>query len=216
VCAASSRILATTPRRCRPQPKISKTTPCKVAGGRRQGRFGGQYLTRRANQRHSFIIAQSVKRPWARNGAPFGVFGRKSLPTIEVAMALEVAMARRSVLPPPRFRRACRGRRWSGSGLPCDHGHTSCRARATRRYAANDGARNVDFECFLGSNGTRPLHKVPLQCHPKQCADRHLRPRRPGATSSVLSCRHLLTPSCRRATFLVGRYDLPLAALRAW
>jgi hypothetical protein len=28
-------------------------------------------LTRRANQRHSFIIAQSVKRPWARNGAPF-------------------------------------------------------------------------------------------------------------------------------------------------
>src|SRR5712671_665426 len=25
----------------------------------------GQYLTRRANQWHSFIIAQSVKRPWA-------------------------------------------------------------------------------------------------------------------------------------------------------
>ena len=31
----------------------------------------GKNLTRRANQRHSFIIAQSVKRPWARNGAPF-------------------------------------------------------------------------------------------------------------------------------------------------
>src|SRR5258708_34875721 len=49
-----------------------------------------------------------------------------------------------------------------------------CRARATRRYAASDGARNVDFECFLGSSGTRPLHTVPLQCHPKQCADKHL------------------------------------------
>ena len=33
----------------------------------------GPYLTRRANQRHSFIIAKSVNRPWARNGAPFGV-----------------------------------------------------------------------------------------------------------------------------------------------
>ena len=39
-CAASSRILAATPRRFGSQPKISKTTPCKVAGGRRQGRFG--------------------------------------------------------------------------------------------------------------------------------------------------------------------------------
>ena len=39
-CAASSRILAAAPGRCGSQPKISKTTPCKVAGGRRQGRFG--------------------------------------------------------------------------------------------------------------------------------------------------------------------------------
>jgi hypothetical protein len=39
-CAASGRILAATPRRFGSQPKISKTTPCKVAGGRRQGRFG--------------------------------------------------------------------------------------------------------------------------------------------------------------------------------
>ena len=50
------------PHRCGSQPKISKTTPCKVAGARRQGRLG-QFLTRRANQRHCFIIAQSVKRP---------------------------------------------------------------------------------------------------------------------------------------------------------
>ncbi len=28
-----------------------------------------KYLTRRANQRHSFIIAQSVKRPWPRNNS---------------------------------------------------------------------------------------------------------------------------------------------------
>jgi hypothetical protein len=66
--------------------------------------------------------------------------------------------------------------RWSGSDLPRDHGRRSCRARVTRRYAANDGARNVDFECFLGSSGTRLLHAVPLQCHPKQRADKHLRP----------------------------------------
>ena len=39
-CAASSRILAAAPGRCGSQPKISKTTRCKVAGGRRQGRFG--------------------------------------------------------------------------------------------------------------------------------------------------------------------------------
>src|SRR5437764_11722191 len=31
------------------------------------------YLTRRANQRHSFIIAQSVKTPRARNSALSGV-----------------------------------------------------------------------------------------------------------------------------------------------
>jgi hypothetical protein len=39
-CAASSRILAAAPASRRLQPKISKTTPCKVAGGRRQGRLG--------------------------------------------------------------------------------------------------------------------------------------------------------------------------------
>src|SRR5882757_10794142 len=39
---------------------------------------------------------------------------------------------------------------------------------------------------MLGSSGTRPT--VPLQRHPKQCVDEHLRPRRPGATSSLLSC----------------------------
>jgi hypothetical protein len=52
-------------------------------------------LTRRANQRHSFIIAQSVKRAWSRNGALFGVILGENPYTIGVAMALEVAMARR-------------------------------------------------------------------------------------------------------------------------
>jgi hypothetical protein len=84
-----------------------------------------------------------------------------------------------------RTARALTVHRWSGCGLPCEHGRTSCRARATRRYAANDGARNVDFECFLGSSGIRPLHTVPLQCHPKQCADRHLRP--PTARSDIVA-----------------------------
>ena len=38
-------------------PKISKTTPCKVAGGR-HGYFESK-LTRRANQGHFFTIPQS-------------------------------------------------------------------------------------------------------------------------------------------------------------
>jgi len=47
-----------------------------------------KYLTRRANQRHSFIIAQSVKRPWPRNSALFGaVLGENSYPQFEVAPA---------------------------------------------------------------------------------------------------------------------------------
>ena len=43
-------------------PKISKTTPCKVAVGRRNRRFE-PYLTRRANQQHCFIIARFVRWP---------------------------------------------------------------------------------------------------------------------------------------------------------
>jgi hypothetical protein len=84
-----------------------------------------------------------------------------------------------------RVARALTALRWSGRGLPCDHGRTSRQARATRRYAANDGARNVDFECFLGSGGTRPLHAVPLQCRPNQCANRHLPP--PTAPSDIVA-----------------------------
>jgi hypothetical protein len=55
-------------RSCGSQSKISKTTPCKVAGRRQHGCALGNYLTRRANHRHSSIIAQSVKRTRARNG----------------------------------------------------------------------------------------------------------------------------------------------------
>jgi len=106
---------------------------------------------------------------------------------------LAAASDRLRVAERPRFRRAYRGHRWSGSGLPCDHGRTSCRARATRRYAANDGVRNVDFECFLGSSGTMPLHTVapPLAC--KDAQTNTFDPRRPGATSSLLSCRQSQT-----------------------
>jgi hypothetical protein len=112
-CAASIRILAAMPRRCGSQPKISKTTPCKVAGGRRQDALG-QYLTPRANQRHSFIIAQSVKRPWARNGAPFGVIlGENPYPRLKLHWLVKLqwlaaASDRLRVAEPPRFRRACR------------------------------------------------------------------------------------------------------------
>ena len=73
------------PRSCGSQPKISKTTPCKVAGSRRHGCALGKYLTRRANQRHSFIIAQSVKRPWPRNSAVFSaILGENSYPQLKL------------------------------------------------------------------------------------------------------------------------------------
>jgi hypothetical protein len=46
--------------------KISKTTPCKVTGGRWHGCFtGANILTCRANQRQHSIIAQFVKPPMA-------------------------------------------------------------------------------------------------------------------------------------------------------
>lgn len=51
-------------------PKISKTTPRKVAGGR-HGCFESK-LTRRANQRHFFTIPQSCKRPSLRNNGRVG------------------------------------------------------------------------------------------------------------------------------------------------
>ena len=67
-------------------PKISKTTPCKVAGG---GRHSRSKLTRRANQRHSFIIPQSCKRPSrpAIAGASVAIAAEKSSPATETAPA---------------------------------------------------------------------------------------------------------------------------------
>jgi hypothetical protein len=56
------------PRSRGPQRKISKTTPCKVAGRRRHRRALDQYLTRRANHRHMFNIARIKPAPgnWSR------------------------------------------------------------------------------------------------------------------------------------------------------
>jgi hypothetical protein len=150
-CAASSRILAAMPRRCGSQPKISKTTPCKVAGGRWQGRFGVQYLTRRANQRHSFIVAQSVKRPWARDGAPFGVvLGENPHPRLKLHLLVKLrwlvklqwllklqwsaaARDRPRIAEPPRLRRACR---WHAA----QHSRRQSPSRATHSRLSPGGA----------------------------------------------------------------------------
>jgi hypothetical protein len=59
----------------------------------------GQRLTRRANQRHAFIIAQSIKRPWAYNGALLKL------------QWLAAASDCLHVAEPPHFRRVCRGTR---------------------------------------------------------------------------------------------------------
>src|SRR6266566_8389247 len=51
------------------QPKISKTTPCKVAGGRRQGRFGQILDT--SGKSGALLHHHTIrKRSFARNGAP--------------------------------------------------------------------------------------------------------------------------------------------------
>jgi hypothetical protein len=47
------------------RPKISKTSPCKVAGGHRIRRLEPKLLTRRANQQHNLIITKSARRPRA-------------------------------------------------------------------------------------------------------------------------------------------------------
>lgn len=118
------------------------------------------------------------------NGSARSV-GFCAINTVSQAPVLEAPVLAPSLLRAGFEARALMAHRWSGSGLPGDHGRTSCQARATGRYAANDGAWNVDFECFLGSSGTKPLHRVPLQCHPKQCADKHLRP--PTARSDIVA-----------------------------
>ena len=75
-CAASGRILAATPRRFGSQPKISKTTPCKVAGGRRPGRFGptldtsgkSPALLHHRTIRQTPVAAIFARKPWRHRG----------------------------------------------------------------------------------------------------------------------------------------------------
>src|SRR6267154_6023543 len=106
----------------------------------RQGDALGQYLTCRANRRHSFLIAQSAKRPWARNGAPFGVMlGENPYPRLKLQWRVKL--------------------QWLAAA------------------------------------------RHPLQCHPKQCADKTYDPRRPGATSSLLSCRPNRSRSAPRQSY---------------
>jgi hypothetical protein len=74
-----------------------------------------------------------------------------------------------------REARALTAHHWSGSGLPCDHGRRSCRARAANRYATMGGDGDIDSDhLFLSLKRHWAFCTVPLQCHPKQCADKHL------------------------------------------
>ena len=79
-CAASSRILAARPASLWRPTKNIENNPMQSSMAVAGKDALGQYLTRRANQRHSFIIAQSIKRPRACNGALFGVIWAK-MPT---------------------------------------------------------------------------------------------------------------------------------------
>ena len=85
------RFLAASPARFALPAKISKTTPCKVAGGRWHGCFERSrenILTRRANQRHYSIVAQFVDAHGpAQQRALRRDCRQKSLLTIEIAPA---------------------------------------------------------------------------------------------------------------------------------
>jgi hypothetical protein len=48
------------------------------------------------------------------------------------------------------------------SGLPCDHDRTSSLGRAANRYAALDGARDIDSKRLFRERGTAPFCTVPL------------------------------------------------------
>ena len=112
-------------------------------------------------------------------GAPFSEFARfHSLPPASAASS------RRQ--PHVELAAGCLGiAQQGGSGLPCDHGRASSRARAANRYAAMRGARHIDSKCLFHSRGTEALCTVPLQCHSKQCANKHLRP--PTARSDTVA-----------------------------
>jgi hypothetical protein len=154
-------------------------------------------LTRRANQRHSFIIAQSVRGPWARNGALFGViFGetpytRLKLHWLVKLQWLAAASDRRRVAERPRFRRAYRGHRWFGSGLPCDHGRTSSRAAPQNARLRTMALGTLIPNAFFVEAAPRRF----VRCrHSAIHAETDTYdPRRPGATSSLLSCRQSQT-----------------------
>src|SRR6267378_2283018 len=100
--------------------KISKTTPCKVAGARRQGRFGPILDTsgKSAALLHHRTIRQTpVGAPWRAVRCDVG---RKSLPRLKLHWLVKLqwllklqwpaaARDRLRIAEPPRFRRACRG-----------------------------------------------------------------------------------------------------------
>ena len=99
--------------------KISKTTPCKVAGARRQGRFGPILDTsgKSAALLHHRTIRQTpVGAPWRAVRCDVG---RKSLPRLKLHWLVKLqwllklqwpaaARDRLRIAEPPRFRRACR------------------------------------------------------------------------------------------------------------
>src|SRR6266487_6477881 len=80
---ASSRILAATPASLWLPTKNIENNPMQSSMAVAGKDALGQYLTRRANQGHSFIIAQSVKRPWSYDSAPRSDFGETPYPQLK-------------------------------------------------------------------------------------------------------------------------------------
>jgi len=83
-------------------------------------------------------------------------------------------------------------------GIPCDHGRTSGRARATRRYAAMGGARIIEIpNAFFVGAALRRFARCRYSAIQNDVQTNTYDPRRHGATPSLLSCRQLsmISPS---------------------
>jgi len=156
--ASDVRLQAGFPQPCRvavaPQAKYRKQPHAKyqaVAGTDALG----QYLTRRANQRHCFIIAQSVKRPWPRNGA---LFGAASLATACRCRAKSQAAADSPI--------GARGAGWRANGAARTHrcpralGHAAAAFKVHARMPEGGPYRtktagSIRLERRTGSAATR-------------------------------------------------------------
>ena len=178
-------------------------------------------MTRRANQRYSFIIAQSVRRPWSRNGALFGVIlGENPYPRLKLHWLLKLqwpaAAAIACVLPSGRASDARTGGTVGSAaashaimdGHPAEHAQQDARLRtmALGTLILNAFSVRAAPGRFIRCRCSAIQNNVQTNTYD---------PRRPQATPSLLSCRRAVARSPHSLTSMVairGEADI----LRTW